>query len=44
LSSGHGRRVAALGLDGGDATDAKIVVITVAAAQIPNARLLADGS
>jgi 8-hydroxy-5-deazaflavin:NADPH oxidoreductase len=44
LRSGHGRRVAALGPDGGYATDAKIVAIAVAAAQIPGARLLADSS
>jgi prephenate dehydrogenase len=44
LSSGHGRRVAALGRDGDDATDAKIVVIAVAAAQIPGADLVARKS
>jgi 8-hydroxy-5-deazaflavin:NADPH oxidoreductase len=35
--SGRGHRVTALGRDGGDATDAEVVVVAVAAAQIPDA-------
>jgi 8-hydroxy-5-deazaflavin:NADPH oxidoreductase len=37
LWSGCGHQVTTLGRDGGDATDAEIVVIAVAAAQIPDA-------
>jgi len=37
LWSGRGRQVTALGRDGGDATDDKVVVIAVAAAQVPGA-------